>query len=154
MSYKITIWYDNGRRVERTLLGDEGVIGRTPQCDVSLDDPAVSRRHARLVRTETGLLIGDLGSTNGTYVNGRRVQGLTNALDAAIRIGGCRISIAPGAAVNAGDSAQGSEIDAVLASVQQLPDVFAETELPNASTRASGKAILGETAPSQRPAAT
>jgi len=49
-------------------------IGRMPECDLVLDDPGASRQHARIRRTETGFVITDLGSTNGTLVNARQVQ--------------------------------------------------------------------------------
>lgn len=48
-------------------------IGRSAACDVTLDDTFVSSQHARLSRTETGLMVTDLGSTNGTYVDRQRV---------------------------------------------------------------------------------
>lgn len=49
-------------------------IGRLPECDVVLDDPGASRQHARIRRTDSGFVVTDLGSTNGTLVNGRQVQ--------------------------------------------------------------------------------
>ncbi|MEZ4272788.1 MAG: sigma 54-interacting transcriptional regulator [Myxococcota bacterium] len=51
-------------------------IGSSPGCDVCLQDAAVSGVHAELSRTPHGLLIRDLGSTNGTFVDKRRVQGV------------------------------------------------------------------------------
>ena len=50
------------------------VIGRAPDCDFILDDPAVSGRHVRLVREPDGLHLEDLDSANGTYVGERRVK--------------------------------------------------------------------------------
>lgn len=59
----------------RVTIGDEPVvIGRLPECDVVLGDPNVSRRHAEIRRTEEGLVVTDLGSTNGTRVNGSAVR--------------------------------------------------------------------------------
>ena len=49
-------------------------IGRLPECDLVLDDPGASRQHARVRRTQSGFLITDLGSTNGTLVNGRQIH--------------------------------------------------------------------------------
>jgi hypothetical protein len=49
-------------------------IGRLPECDLVLDDPGASRQHARIRRTESGFVITDLGSTNGTLVNGHQIQ--------------------------------------------------------------------------------
>ena len=59
-----------GRRLP---VSDNAVLGRLPECDVTLDDPSVSRRHAKISRKGTGWAITDLGSTNGVKVNGSRV---------------------------------------------------------------------------------
>jgi ABC-type multidrug transport system ATPase subunit len=50
------------------------VIGRATECDVCLPHPTISRYHARLSRTEQGLLLEDLHSVNGIQVNGRRLH--------------------------------------------------------------------------------
>lgn len=55
------------------LLASSVTIGRDPMTDIPLNDPEVSRRHAQLVETETGYQIQDQGSTNGTYVEGKRL---------------------------------------------------------------------------------
>lgn len=54
-------------------LGEHATVGRAEGCDLVLADTGVSRRHAELITTETGTLLRDLGSTNGSYVNGARV---------------------------------------------------------------------------------
>lgn len=59
---------------KRLVLGDRAVIGRSRECDVVLADPNASRRHAEIRRDREGWIVRDLGSTNGTLVNGRRVQ--------------------------------------------------------------------------------
>lgn len=58
-------------------ISDVTVLGRSPEADLVLDDPYASEFHMRLVAQEHGLTLHDLGSTNGTYVNGRRVTAPT-----------------------------------------------------------------------------
>ncbi|WP_435020879.1 FHA domain-containing protein [Tundrisphaera sp. TA3] len=57
--------------------GDEVVIGRDPSCHLPLDLPMISGRHARLLRAGDRILIEDLGSANGTFVNAHRIAGPT-----------------------------------------------------------------------------
>lgn len=54
------------------------VLGRSDQADVILEDPYASEFHLRLVSQDGALTVSDLGSTNGTYVNGRRITTPTN----------------------------------------------------------------------------
>ena len=63
-----------GREFE---VNDVVVLGRSDETDVVLDDPYASEFHMRLVSQENGMMLHDLGSTNGTYVNGRRVSAPT-----------------------------------------------------------------------------
>lgn len=57
------------------LRGDQIVFGRDPSCDYPLDFSMISWRHALLKRTPQGVIVEDLNSRNGTYVNGMRVNG-------------------------------------------------------------------------------
>jgi hypothetical protein len=60
---------------ERIVIDDRTIsIGRLPECTITLSDPNVSRRHAE-IRPENEIVIVDLGSTNGTKVNGLRIEG-------------------------------------------------------------------------------
>jgi Protein of unknown function (DUF3662)/FHA domain len=60
---------------ERVAVGEEPVvIGRLPECTVVLGDPNVSRRHAEVRHVGEALVVTDLGSTNGTRVNGVPVR--------------------------------------------------------------------------------
>jgi predicted component of type VI protein secretion system len=52
------------------------IVGRDPVCDLAIDDVEVSRRHARLLAQGGGYTVEDLGSTNGTFVNGERISGI------------------------------------------------------------------------------
>jgi len=68
----LVIGEGEGRRTVR--LGAVATIGRLPECEVSLADPGASRRHAQ-IREQSGVYtLTDLGSTNGTRLNGQTVQ--------------------------------------------------------------------------------
>ena len=54
-------------------INDVVVMGRSAESDVRLEDPYASEFHLRLTAKDGRLVLTDLGSTNGTYVNGRRV---------------------------------------------------------------------------------
>jgi hypothetical protein len=56
------------------LSGSRVLIGRSRDCDITLEDPNASRRHAELRNEDGNWVVTDLGSTNGVKVNGRRVQ--------------------------------------------------------------------------------
>jgi hypothetical protein len=58
-------------------VSDVVVLGRSDETDFVIDDPYASEFHLRLVSQENGMMLHDLGSTNGTYVNGRRVSAPT-----------------------------------------------------------------------------
>ncbi len=50
------------------------VVGRAPTSDFPIIDPTISRRHAQILRQDDRILVRDLGSSNGTYVNGERIE--------------------------------------------------------------------------------
>ena len=64
-----------GRAGEHFLpQGERTTIGRSPDCDIFLDDVTVSRKHAVLLDDDGAFSIEDLGSLNGTYVNRKRIE--------------------------------------------------------------------------------
>jgi FHA domain/zinc-ribbon domain len=68
------------------------LVGRSPECDVFLDDVTVSRRHAELLRDADMFTIRDLGSLNGTYVNRKRIESVVLEDDDEVQIGKYRLT--------------------------------------------------------------
>ncbi len=65
-----------GARANETIALDDNqtvVLGRGTEATFRIQDPSISRRHCQISNTPRGLLIADLGSSNGTYVNGQRL---------------------------------------------------------------------------------
>lgn len=66
---------------------DTTTIGRHPDSDIFLDDVTVSRRHAEVMRADDAMHVRDLGSLNGSYVNGERVEQAELATGDELQIG-------------------------------------------------------------------
>ena len=64
---------DDGSRVDFALAAQIMVVGRDEEADIRVDEPLVSRNHARVERRGDGVFVLDLGSTNMTRVNGEVV---------------------------------------------------------------------------------
>ncbi|HUX46944.1 MAG TPA: FHA domain-containing protein [Desulfosporosinus sp.] len=62
-------------------------MGRHGQCELVLHDPEISRRHLKIAPGENGWWLDDLGSTNGSFVNGQRITHQTAVLGDRIQIG-------------------------------------------------------------------
>ncbi|MEO7433099.1 MAG: FHA domain-containing protein [Dokdonella sp.] len=101
---------------------DNAVIGRQPDCDIPVPAEEVSRNHARLKVTPDGVRVEDMGSANGTYINGKRVESgllkpgeelrldtvrfllVTPGMDAKQQSAGARVEPPPPAATDKGSS--------------------------------------------------
>ena len=70
----------------------KSLIGRSPECDLFLDDVTVSRRHAEIGRAADTFTIRDLGSLNGTYVNRKRIESVELEDDDEVQIGKYRLT--------------------------------------------------------------
>ena len=74
MEAKLVMFKRDGQRKEFSLRGKSTVIGRGEECTLRIPLAAVSRRHAELIKGEDELRVRDLASSNGTYVNNRRIN--------------------------------------------------------------------------------
>ena len=79
-----------GEAFER--IGARTLIGRSPECDIFLDDVTVSRRHAEVVVAGDTVTIRDLGSLNGTFVNRRRIDQAVLGDDDEVQVGKYRLT--------------------------------------------------------------
>lgn len=74
------------------LDADSTVAGRHPDADIFLDDVTVSRRHAEFVRVGTAFQVRDLGSLNGTYFDGVRIESALLSDGAEVQVGKFRLT--------------------------------------------------------------
>jgi pSer/pThr/pTyr-binding forkhead associated (FHA) protein len=81
-----------GRSGEAFVLGPETTtVGRSPDCDIFLDDVTVSRRHAVISEQDGRFVIEDLGSLNGTFLNRHRIEQAPLSADDEVQIGKYRL---------------------------------------------------------------
>jgi hypothetical protein len=75
------------------LDADTTTVGRHPEADIFLDDVTVSRRHSEFLRDGLNFQVKDLGSLNGTYLNGERIVDTANLADRAeVQVGKFRLT--------------------------------------------------------------
>jgi hypothetical protein len=89
---------DHGPTAGSRFLLDAPVtsVGRHPDSDIFLDDVTVSRKHAQFVREDTGFVVRDVGSLNGTYVNKERIDASPLATGDEVQIGKFRLVVVLG----------------------------------------------------------
>ena len=71
---RLRILLPDGRPLDREFEQGSILIGRSSKADLSLPDRSLSREHARLYKSDEGWMVEDLGSRNGTFVNGQPVR--------------------------------------------------------------------------------
>ncbi|HET7046492.1 MAG TPA: FHA domain-containing protein [Gaiellaceae bacterium] len=72
--------------------GERTLIGRSPECDIFLDDVTVSRKHAVLIQEGGAFRVEDQGSLNGTFVNKRRIESAAIVGGDELQIGKYRLT--------------------------------------------------------------
>ncbi len=71
------VMLQDGQTIPFDLTADETTVGRHPDCGIQIPSNMVSRHHARLVKNGDAFSVEDMGSGNGTFVNGKRIEQLT-----------------------------------------------------------------------------
>ncbi|NDG83589.1 MAG: GGDEF domain-containing protein [Proteobacteria bacterium] len=80
------------------ITSDEMTIGRDPSADIMIGDPSISRKHAKVKRVDGGVTLEDLGSSNGTSVNGKKLESgvvVTLAKEDLIKLGNSIVKYLP-----------------------------------------------------------
>ena len=87
MQVVLVMFKHDGSRRSFSLHKPVTILGRREDCDVRIPLGEISRKHCRLVRDDDSIRIEDLGSSNGTIVNGERVQSTTLAAGDTLQVG-------------------------------------------------------------------
>src|SRR5688572_22315176 len=95
-SSRLRVISEGGAIGEEVTLPQAGVVlGADKACDVVLSDPAVSRKHVTVVPSPSGFDVTDLGSRNGTWLDGARVTRATVPPGSTLRIGTTVVQLLP-----------------------------------------------------------
>lgn len=87
MDTKLVMFRQSGDRRDFPIRSGGITIGRKDDCDIRIPLAEVSRHHAKLTVTDEGVVVQDLGSANGTYVNNKRVKKQTLAAGDHVVVG-------------------------------------------------------------------
>src|SRR6266550_2759727 len=74
MQVVLVMFRADGERKSFSITRDVTVMGRREDCDFRIPLGDISRKHCRLIKEDEALKIEDLGSSNGTYINGKRIH--------------------------------------------------------------------------------
>jgi pSer/pThr/pTyr-binding forkhead associated (FHA) protein len=119
---------DGGPSID--LTKDLTLFGRDDDCDARLDHKSVSKLHCVIVKTDGVLLLRDLGSTNGTRVNGQRVRRAALLPNDTLAIANLKFTVQFGAELDREEADGKAKRDAAAAQLRRnaLPDVYPESK--------------------------
>jgi predicted component of type VI protein secretion system len=87
MQAVLVMFRNDGERRSFSISREMTVIGRRQDCDLMIPLGEISRKHCRIIRDGESLRLEDLGSSNGTFLNGRRIQESTLDAGDTIQVG-------------------------------------------------------------------
>lgn len=121
---------DGGPSVD--LLKDLTLFGRDEDCDVRLDHKSVSKLHCVIVKTDGVLLLRDLGSTNGTRVNGQRVRRAALLPNDTLAVANMKFVVKFGVELEKEEAGEAKAKKEAAAQLRRnaLPDVYPESKSP------------------------
>jgi FHA domain-containing protein len=137
---------DDGRIQRELVVAGRTLVGRDPQCEVSHADPRLSRRHAEFRVTPDGVVVRDLGSRNGTHVNGVLVDEVVLAPGDVVQIGDLTIRFDDDAAAPTAQLARAvRETTSVAAAPPAIEDDRTQRLSPAAAAAAHAPTAAGIT---------
>ena len=104
------------------------VVGADPSSDFVLNDPAVSRRHCSIVPSGDGFEVTDLGSRNGTSLDGIALSKATVPVGAVLRVGGSLLQLVPAEEALVIPPSQKSAFGALVGSSLAMRQIYAVLE--------------------------
>lgn len=109
---------------EPLVLGrDIVVLGRHSQCDIRLDDTSVSKLHCLFVLSEGMIWVRDLGSTNGTHVNGHRIRRAALLPNDLLEIGRIRFRVVLGPSEEKQPAVEAKDVPIAEADAEKAAEV-------------------------------
>jgi two-component system response regulator GlrR len=131
---------ETGKRLD---LEGTTLVGSSPEVDLTLTDPTVSRYHLELQVRITGVRLRDLGSTNGTFLSGVRIQEVTVEKDATLLVGATAVRISVEEENLGKPSSQRDRFGEALGKSQPMRELFGVLERVAATD--STVLLVGET---------
>src|SRR3954471_7504199 len=121
---------DGGPSID--LLKELTLFGRDEDCDVRLDHKSVSKLHCVIVKTDGALLLRDLGSTNGTRVNGQRVRRAALLPNDTVAVANLKFVVKYGVELEKDEAGADKAKKEAAAQLRRnaLPDVYPEQKAP------------------------
>jgi len=148
----------NGSQAVTVPAGRTLVVGRSSACDVPIRDLTVSRHHGEVEAAAAGLRVRDLGSTNGTFINGVRISEGVASPGTRVAFGKVIFQVmeerATGALAESGDGGEGAQLVVVDQMRAQGPTDIATLLISEFDAATSGRALrVGGETPAERKAA-
>jgi transcriptional regulator with PAS, ATPase and Fis domain len=139
---RLRVVYGDGAGIELGLPAAGVVLGGSPTCDVVLRDPTVSGRHASVIPSAEGFDVKDLGSRNGTWLDGVAVTHARVPAGAVLRIGSTIVQLLPSEESLDLPPSAATSFGAMLGQSLAMRKVYAVLE--RASTSTAPVLLLGE----------
>lgn len=141
---KLQIFLASGKEIIHDLSGDITTIGRLPENALQIDDASVSSSHAEIFAEEDRFFVRDLGSTNGTFVNGEKIEKTRLHEGDEVRFGTVLTRFGVSEAPVEKQPTESPDLPTRESTVSRRPDNFVSSSPIKRDTngKASGKAAL------------